>query len=408
MKISQSVEFMTLKHMHKRELQKKDDEIDKYIGLYGSAIKKINYLEMQIEKLEHDISLIETKEVQRHKDRSLLLQAVDDKIFQQTVLEKKNIGYSRKAQMLWTIRRILSPSLFRFDQLQLGAPSERAVQTWKQNFKEEMGFVDNLINKTYSDVGPLADLYRKQRKIPEDEVQYGSILYDAICFITKTIVMEDGYKKNVIEVIDKNGERQDLPIKYAFAYIWSNHKREYGSQVMFVEWHHDGHSRKKQQEIAQMIVKDLAKKKMVVDTIGFDCDPGNSEIILKSFKKITDWYHEEGRHNVFEIYKDGSQFPALPAGAHLLKRPRGKLVGLPLSVSYQLDQQYIDKRELYKILPHCSATVFSEAPILRLRDDLCLHLFSQETIKALFRQPRTATNIKTIIFFLMNYHLELG
>ncbi|CAL5997043.1 Conserved_hypothetical protein [Hexamita inflata] len=151
MKISQSVEFMTLKHMHKRELQKKDDEIDKYIGLYGSAIKKINYLEMQIEKLEHDISLIETKEVQRHKDRSLLLQAVDDKIFQQTVLEKKNIGYSRKAQMLWTIRRILSPSLFRFDQLQLGAPSERAVQTWKQNFKEEMGFVDNLINKTYSD-----------------------------------------------------------------------------------------------------------------------------------------------------------------------------------------------------------------------------------------------------------------
>ncbi|CAL5974544.1 Hypothetical_protein [Hexamita inflata] len=94
---------------------------------------------MKIEKLQHDIDLIETKEIQRDKDRSLLLQAVDDKIYQQTVLEKKSISYSRKAQMLLTIRRILSPSLFRFDQLQLGAPSDRVIRQWKTNFMEEMG-----------------------------------------------------------------------------------------------------------------------------------------------------------------------------------------------------------------------------------------------------------------------------
>ncbi|CAL5987972.1 Conserved_hypothetical protein [Hexamita inflata] len=296
------------------------------------------------------MAIVETKDESTQRDHSLMLQAVDDKLFKMTTLNQKTPHYSMQAKMLWTIRRIISPSIFRLDQKQLSAPDESSIVRWKHEFLEEMGFTENVISQKYTDIGPLADLYRKQKKIPEDEIQYGSILYDAICFITKTIILADGKTKNVIEIIDKKGKLKKMPIKYAFAYIWSNHKREYGSQVMFVEWHHDGHARKEQHQIAEMIVADLAKKKMIVDTIGFDCDPGNTTFILKSFTKITDWYHNDRSRNVFKIYEDGSKYPALPAGAHLLKRPRGKLVTLPLSLSYKLDQQYIDKRELYNIL----------------------------------------------------------
>ncbi|CAL6005192.1 Conserved_hypothetical protein [Hexamita inflata] len=77
------------------------------------------------------------------------------------------------------------------------------------------------------------------------------------------------------------------------------------------------------------------------------------------------------------------------------------------SLSYELDQQYIDKRELYKILPHCNAQVFSESPILKLRDDLSLHLYSKKSIEALLKQSITASNIKAVIYFLTIYHLEL-
>ncbi|CAL6005190.1 Hypothetical_protein [Hexamita inflata] len=116
------------------------------------------------------------------------------------------------------------------DQIYLGAPAERTIQRWKYDFKKEMNFIENVMNENYIDSGPLADLHRQSKKIPEDEIQYGSILYDAICFITKTIQLDDGTTKNVLEVIDRNGNVKNMPIKYAFAQIWSNHKREYGSQ----------------------------------------------------------------------------------------------------------------------------------------------------------------------------------
>ncbi|CAL5989753.1 Hypothetical_protein [Hexamita inflata] len=204
----------------------KDEEIRKYKGLYGSSCKQVNYLNAEIGKLQEEVTILEPNENQYLKDYGKLLEAIDDKIYKVKVLGLQKPHYTLEAKMLWTIRRIISPSVFRMDQIQLGAPAERTIQRWKYGFKKEMKFIENVMNENYIDSGPLADLHRQSKKIPEDEIQYGSILYDAICFITKTIQLDDGTTKNVLEVIDRNGNVKNMPIKYAFAYIWSNHKRD--------------------------------------------------------------------------------------------------------------------------------------------------------------------------------------
>ncbi|CAL6050095.1 Hypothetical_protein [Hexamita inflata] len=219
MSFKQSPELMSIQLAHARQLGDKTQQLLDAIRKFAVATNEIKFLKSENQKLREEILSVESRKEKEEYDRGILLNSIDEKIFKITELNQTNPHHSQEAKMLRTIRRILSPSIFRLDQKLLNAPVESTIRLWKLEFKLQMGFIANVVSDKYTNIGRLADLYRLQRKIPQDEIQYGSILYDAICFISKTIILEDETKKNVLEVIDRKGVKQDLPIKYAFAYI---------------------------------------------------------------------------------------------------------------------------------------------------------------------------------------------
>ncbi|CAL6050139.1 Hypothetical_protein [Hexamita inflata] len=155
---------MTVASLHKREIDTLQQQIKHLNGLIGSQLKHINNLKNQISLLQQEVQIVCTKENLDEKDQSELLKVIDDKIYKLKTLHQRNPHYLRQAKKLWTIRRILSPSLFRMDQKQLGAPSNRTVQRWKTGFKKEMGFLESTISDKYTDCGPVADMYLCEEK----------------------------------------------------------------------------------------------------------------------------------------------------------------------------------------------------------------------------------------------------
>ena len=67
---------------------------------------------------------------------------------------------------------------------------------------------------------------------------------------------------------------------------------------------------------------------------------------------------------------------ACPDGLHLLKRARTRVISLPLSFSYTLEDWHYKVEELEQILDFNNKEIMELAPKHARRDDLALKLFS--------------------------------
>ncbi|CAL6085476.1 Conserved_hypothetical protein [Hexamita inflata] len=291
----------------------KDEEIRKYKGMYGSSCKQINYLNAEIGKLQEEVTIFEPNENQYLKDYGKLLEAIDNKIYKVKVLGMQKPHYTLEAKMLWTIRRIISTSVFRMDQIQLGS------RIFGPIIKENMDLKQCSLNGTTT-VTLARNSMQSRNRLYWTQQRKNLLWMSQVLIVTREITIQLNNLFSKLQI----GSMKKVIITY----------------IKYTKM--DLNSPHYQLELT--CLRDLV---------------GNQSLCPFHFRM-------NSTNNI-----------------------------------------YIDKRELYKILPHCNAQVFSESPILKLRDDLSLHLYSKKSIEALLKQSITASNIKAVIYFLTIYHLEL-